>query len=1101
MKLDASWISSQGALPEHAAISSYPWQEPQPDFAPDEVPAQNNLAHWSASRFSSERADGAPLLNASYVSQDVSQKRVGSTPSSSCAKEWSGNFATQILGYAAGSSGKLLRALAGGADAEQVRLEFLQGRAPPFWDSARLKLWSGDFGSEKEAERAGWRRSRKPILAKVEAEPWVLKSEAEARFALCIQEGYMVDGLGVPEYTHQPQRFQRRLGYHFVKAEPATKLLCESVPLPVLAPPWSEPRAMPPATAEVSPAMAGWAHGKHWRELFKENALEENLDPFIKDNRIDYLHGDVECNVDSKCGDDSQHSDDGSTEDDVPELEDSDDDYLSELSENDESDSCAIEDFAGMPLLYNSDEDDECDEARLAESRRREKADAKEGSNLKNAHRPRQAVGKPSGEGRLAFEDYVPTARAILRKGFIFRVLEDETVQVVGEEPLPDEAFSYDVSAYRSLLSDYPGEGWPDKGLDSVFKRGGDDDCDSAPPVCSLSANHGGALEHPGALDAIVDKEMSKGFYAQETSHPPWIPFSVLPMNVVPKDEGWRKIVDASWPKLSSYKSTIDGVPLAPNLHAHAGAAGAFEWCSLAKIAQAVEVYARMLQGSRFEVVGRNSDKSHWFRSTPAAARDCARGVVMRGGNFIKDLRVKMGTANAAQQCARITSLSVSYLERRFDAEVEGFLKKLPADLFNLFMIWDEGRVQVYGPLRAQRRLATFLEYQDDISSIVASMELGALVESLLTEVFEIELRVEMASKGTASIPCAIEFETIGGHLKCSGDDRHCRPRDAVQLKFREFANEVLTLGPGRHRISTKKVLSWVGIFGHMTTAVPGGASLRNSGSMLLRGTKNVPAQYRFVDGAGEFVQAVRKLLKLYDEQHFRPLVRNPKAYHCGLSFCAADACMPDEDSEGGYGIVVGNVYAYGRWPPEIVHAWKMGLLSISPLEYIAGLMALYLLLDSETPEILTRRDKGVWIIARSDNAAACAVSRRHVSTRPVMALCVRAQMEMEEKFQASLLFDHVPGVINRIPDKFSRGDVDEAVAMLKERCGMEPRRVQLGAVWDDWLKRVLGVVATMKKPEGVWEEEVSEFEEKEGLLERHWEKAIGAGLGSLKNG
>lgn len=108
---------------------------------------------------------------------------------------------------------------------------------------------------------------------------------------------------------------------------------------------------------------------------------------------------------------------------------------------------------------------------------------------------------------------------------------------------------------------------------------------------------------------------------------------------------------------------------------------------------------------------------------------------------------------------------------------------------------------------------------------------------------------------------------------------------------------------------------------------------------MLLRGPNNVPEQFRFSDGVGEVLRAVLKVLNLYDDKCFNPLVRNPKGYPFGLIFCAVDACMPGEDSEGGYGIVVGNVCAYGRWSQEIWRACALGLMSIFPLKYTAGLL------------------------------------------------------------------------------------------------------------------------------------------------------------------
>lgn len=275
-----------------------------------------------------------------------------------------------------------------------------------------------------------------------------------------------------------------------------------------------------------------------------------------------------------------------------------------------------------------------------------------------------------------------------------------------------------------------------------------------------------------------------------------------------------------------------------------------------------------------------------------------------------------------------------------------------------------------------------------------------------------------------------------------------------------------------------------------MSDCVRGGSALRNAGNMLLRGTKNVPADIRFANGDGKFARSLRTLLQRYDDGDFRPLVRNPRAVHYGLNECAADACMQEEGCEGGFGLVVGSKYAYGLWPEAIRRAWSEGLLSISPLEYVIGLMAMHLLLEHGDAEGLPRREEGMWLIARSDNMAACHVSRRHLSTRPVMAECVDIQMELEERHGVSLLFDHIPGKQNLIAEKLSRGQIDGAIRLMKAKGIRRPERVQLGAVWDGWLERVLEVVGTMKEPEGVWdEEELARLRGLDGELEEEQEE------------
>lgn len=42
---------------------------------------------------------------------------------------------------------------------------------------------------------------------------------------------------------------------------------------------------------------------------------------------------------------------------------------------------------------------------------------------------------------------------------------------------------------------------------------------------------------------------------------------------------------------------------------------------------------------------------------------------------------------------------------------------------------------------------------------------------------------------------------------------------------------------------------------------------------------------------------------------------------------------------------------------------------------------------DVVRPKELEVHQPGAWVIARSDNAAACYLARRHLSTKPIMAM------------------------------------------------------------------------------------------------------------------
>lgn len=60
------------------------------------------------------------------------------------------------------------------------------------------------------------------------------------------------------------------------------------------------------------------------------------------------------------------------------------------------------------------------------------------------------------------------------------------------------------------------------------------------------------------------------------------------------------------------------------------------------------------------------------------------------------------------------------------------------------------------------------------------------------------------------------------------------------------------------------------------------------------------------------------------------------------------------------------------------------------------------------------------------------------------MAMCVEFQAKLKEECGISVMLDHIPGKVNRIPDYLSRGRIREAVELMKARRGIEPERVEL---------------------------------------------------------
>ena len=169
------------------------------------------------------------------------------------------------------------------------------------------------------------------------------------------------------------------------------------------------------------------------------------------------------------------------------------------------------------------------------------------GSKKGSLHRVRQETGKKSGEARIPWRGFVKGARDIMMRGFFFRVHDDGTVSLTGRRAMPTEMYGYNAVALAKLVTTFPGAGWPDKALADVFRWGADEDADGMPPVCVLSSNHKASVQRPEALKAIVQREKEKGFYGEEKDNPPFVPFSVVPMNLVPKSGGkWRKVANST---------------------------------------------------------------------------------------------------------------------------------------------------------------------------------------------------------------------------------------------------------------------------------------------------------------------------------------------------------------------------------------------------------------------------------------------------------------------------------------------------------------------------------------------------------------------------
>ena len=943
--------------------------------------------------------------------------------------------------YKAPALGRLLSLLAGGLNGRQIDICGIERRRMPFWNMTHTLPFEGQFSNTvNNAVHAG---HPKPRLIEMRPDSWVKGANDEARAAPFATYGWMVNAVGLGLFTHYPERILRARGAYFVGEATSTDMLASALPLPTRTPPFTSRRPSPPTLSDAFPAAqvmdnaCRWVQGRRWEDLFAQNAVGRQavqaILRFCDDGRRDFEQA-----------------------------------------------------------------------LRAAES-----------TGSFHTHRRRQSAGHQGGELRIPFHAYDHTTQDLLRRGLYFEIDEDGLATLRGERPmLGPEEFSFNRDAFTEFFdamqrsghgSVGPG-GWPDQGIRQVLERGADDDADLMPPLCILSANHQGALDNPATFAQSVTKEVDKGFMGRPQKAPPFIPFSCIPANLVPKLVGedgevltWRKVHDATWPRLFTYLSCVGGIPLAPNEHSRRGSENVFEWCNGATLAACAEVYARILEGSDFRVVARVTDKDGWFRQIPTAHVDRRKAVTMLAGDFVRDDRLIMGKRAASQQGDRITQLSVAYLEARFDATITGIWPLLPKKLRLLLQDWSEARAQIFGPMPEQRRPVVFRALQDDITTIVAGRELASYVQKILDTALSEELGVALSTKPAATLPFDLECETIGVRLVMNGPDRHMEPRLVVQDKFRKLAKVITEIPPGESKqLSKAWVESFVGLYGHILKFLRNAGSLRNSASMLKRGQPGVPVEKRVIKGDGLFATDVRTVVERLMSLDFIPLVRSPRAIHGGRLSCAADACMAEGGTTGGFGFIVGNKYAQGLWPDPIRAAFAKKLISISPLEYAVELFAHRIwareLMAQEPQRSAMDKLAGGWTISRSDNLAACMVSTRQLSTRPLMAYFIRRQAAIEEELGVSIAFDHIPGVDNSIPDKLSRGRVDEALAEMRA-LGIQPQAIVLGAEWRAWMDDLVEIIGTLRHPDGDWDVADAVIDELDQVPDIAEEVGLGVGV------
>lgn len=165
----------------------------------------------------------------------------------------------------------------------------------------------------------------------------------------------------------------------------------------------------------------------------------------------------------------------------------------------------------------------------------------------------------------------------LLRRGYFFTVLANDTVRVTGRRAVDKGSFDYNVFDQRKFFATFLEAGWKNADIHYTLKWGANEDADKILSFCALSSNHKTASLQPADLGAIVNREFDKCFCGDPMLHPPLVSFGVVRLHLVSKPGGkWLNVPNNTWSKDGSLHSVLHSVPIALNAYTRPSRNGAF---------------------------------------------------------------------------------------------------------------------------------------------------------------------------------------------------------------------------------------------------------------------------------------------------------------------------------------------------------------------------------------------------------------------------------------------------------------------------------------------------------------------------------------------
>ena len=616
---------------------------------------------------------------------------------------------------------------------------------------------------------------------------------------------------------------------------------------------------------------------------------------------------------------------------------------------------------------------------------------------------------------------------------------------------------------------------WDDQELGYVSVWGAEDECDGRPWLTSCSPNAAKAYELFEATSAAFDVEIQRGWIERRTAvmttkrggrsgartyeavpvtreqaetdarngpeipiadrmraavhdpTPPFIPMDVPPTNARAKKNGTARLfANTSWPMPGTAFDEWHGLPVAPNGMKRTSRLAALEWASVESMAHGAGIIHAIGVAARLQPHGACDDLWKWFRQVPASTASQRQQVFAWNGKFMVDKMVQMGRFASAHVAQRVSFLvadiyftEVVTLAWRWLGSVRG------DDRYAALHRIVSRRVEEYG-LRGSGLL--HLEVcQDDFGWVAPCPEIAWIAWHTLPHVlralgvrYSEEKREAQGAPGVMFVFMGALVDLTVGRL-CVAADKQAKWLDDVMPAWKGIK-------PGG-LVPEKQLGGTMGLGVFLCKSLRKARMLLDRGFNCLaaRSGSMKPVAYGLMVDLAALTATVRTNAGV-------PLIVDPRWWSAGELGIACDASVADDS--GGYGGNVQHFAFAGEWSAaarKYCDISTLELFTIAFLVVIAGARA----------GLAGRR-----IVVRSDNEAAVKAYNKRGSTAPTMGAAVRAVDAACEAHAIDVLLVHIPGERNVIADKLSRGDVDEALGLLRQLTGAEPQLCRLPDEW-----------------------------------------------------